>query len=54
MNIIILIEILVAIILIYAIQAWLKEAIQRRRELKAIKKDLDMLQSMKSEIEDKD
>lgn len=54
MSIIILLEIIVAIVLIYAIQAWLREAIQKRKELKALKKDIDLLQSMKSEIEDND
>lgn len=54
MSIIILIEILVAIGLLYFIQAWFRESLQRRKDLKKIRKDIDLLQSMKSEIEDND
>lgn len=52
MSIIILLEIIVAFVLIYAIQQWLREAIQKRRELKSLKKDIELLQSIKSEIEE--
>ena len=54
MSIIILIEILIAIGLLYIIQAWFRESLQRRKDLKKIRKDIDLLQSMKSEIEDND
>lgn len=54
MSIIILIEIIVGMLLLYAIQAWFREAIQKRKQLKELKKDIDLLQSMKSEIEEDD
>lgn len=54
MSIIILIEILIAIGLLYFIQAWFRESLQKRKDLKKIRKDIDLLQSMKSEIEDND
>lgn len=54
MSILILIQILVSMALIYAIHSWIKEAIQKRKELKKIKSDLRILQTMKNEITEED